>query len=171
MADNNKTYTKNGNMRSPGYAQCIQWLSAIWADLDQQIITNSFLNCGIVDQNEDMYHSVLKKILNEQVIQNSIEENENEAFFNEYSEEESESEFGTDIEEDGDEENGDAEDGDGIDTEADVEDQMIENILEDEFEEEEEDEESVEEIDTTVISNINNNDDNIKSRLRKLNKN
>ena len=87
LTADNKTYTKNGNMRSPGYAKSIKWLSEIWAEMDSQIIIDSFLSCGILEQNEENYHQVLKKIIDEGRVQNIIDDAApNDAFFNEYSE-------------------------------------------------------------------------------------
>ncbi|RMZ95089.1 pogo transposable element with KRAB domain-like [Brachionus plicatilis] len=45
-----KTFTRFGNMKSPGYATCIQWISKIWEDFDLQLIQNSFHHCGILSQ-------------------------------------------------------------------------------------------------------------------------
>jgi hypothetical protein len=67
-----KTYTKHGNPKSPGYAKCISWLSNIWEDFDTDLIVNSFDQCGIVSQY--MLHHSLKHILtNQQIIFNYID--------------------------------------------------------------------------------------------------
>ena len=55
-----KTYTTHNNMRSPGYAKVIQWLSEIWRDFDTHTIANSFDFCGINSQSS--LHSVLNEI-------------------------------------------------------------------------------------------------------------
>ena len=41
------SYTRNNNMRSPGYNQCLKWLVEIWANFDPNLICQSFENCGI----------------------------------------------------------------------------------------------------------------------------
>ena len=42
-----KTFTRNDNAKSPGYAKCIEWLSKMWYDFDITQIKNSFHACGI----------------------------------------------------------------------------------------------------------------------------
>ena len=37
-------YTIHGNIRSPGYALCISWLSEIWRDFPENLIVDSFKN-------------------------------------------------------------------------------------------------------------------------------
>ena len=38
LVNSEKTFTKSNNMRSPGYAQIIEWVSSIWENFDQMII-------------------------------------------------------------------------------------------------------------------------------------
>ena len=56
-----KSYT--GNMRSPGYAMVLQWISEIWDELDSNLIARSFDNSGITsskltDSNNQLRHFV-----------------------------------------------------------------------------------------------------------------
>jgi len=55
-----KTYTKAGNMRSPGYARVMQWIAESWAELDCNAIARSFDNCGITSNNLADYHHQLR---------------------------------------------------------------------------------------------------------------
>ena len=192
LTSGNKTFTKNGNMRSPGYVQSIKWLLEIWADMDPQIIIESFQSCGILEQNEENYHKVLKKILNEGRMQNIIDDTaHNEAFFNEYSEADDDNEvLNRQALNDGDEDGGnyDVEEGahsgedsaneDAItddddvqsdDDDEDEENRIIDNILDDQFDEEGDlSEEDI--LDKSIAEEENNVDENnIKRRLRKRN--
>jgi hypothetical protein len=58
-----KSFTKNGNLRSPGYAKVIEWLSEIWNNFDESLIAYSFKSCGIMDQKH--LHTTLEKMINE----------------------------------------------------------------------------------------------------------
>lgn len=40
-------FNLNNNMRSPGYAVCINWLSEIWEQFPENMISDSFKYCGI----------------------------------------------------------------------------------------------------------------------------
>ena len=195
LTSDNKTYTKNGNMRSPGYAKSIKWLSEIWAEMDSQVIIHSFLNCGILEQNKENYHRVIKKIIDEGRVQNFIDDaSPNDAFFNEYSEDDDDEGISNrrninddddddDDREENDKENDDIDENsdDGIDgeedcfddeddnaeTDEDHETRMIKNILEDEFEEEGDIAEDEIETDNDVQKDLNENS--MKRRLRKRN--
>ena len=46
-----KAYTAAGNLKSPGYAQAVLWISEVWADLDASLIASSFQFCGITSHN------------------------------------------------------------------------------------------------------------------------
>ena len=82
--ESDKLYTKNGNIKSPGYGKCIQWISEIWAELNADIIMNSFSQCGIVGQDENRFHSVLKKIMENEIIHNTVQDEiDNDLFFDE----------------------------------------------------------------------------------------
>ncbi|CAF0867105.1 unnamed protein product [Brachionus calyciflorus] len=77
-----KTYTENQNMRSPGYALAIEWLNNIWQSFEDFKIRDSFALCGISNhaKNDDgslsidlpKLHSVLRLML------------ENNTFINDY---------------------------------------------------------------------------------------
>lgn len=61
-----KTFTTQGNAKSPGYARCIQWLSEIWKEFDPELIRKSFDSCGITGS------SYLHKCLAEMVSKDKI---------------------------------------------------------------------------------------------------
>ena len=86
-----KTFTKNGNMRSPGYVNIVRWvsklalkdylnqlkldnskkffsfkLSEIWYDFDERVVINSFDSCGITSSNN--LHDALDSIVNDDMI-------------------------------------------------------------------------------------------------------
>jgi hypothetical protein len=42
-----KSFTKQQNLRSPGYANIISWISYIWENFDSELIAKSFDTCGI----------------------------------------------------------------------------------------------------------------------------
>ena len=79
-----RSNTPTGNAKSPGYVLSSQWINEIWNLISQEIITKSFVACGIhneytVDSNNnlqirmDSLHSVLRTILIEKkIIQNSV---------------------------------------------------------------------------------------------------
>jgi hypothetical protein len=55
-----KSYTAAGNMRSPGYAQAVLWISEVWAELDASLIASSFQFCGITTRNLADFSSQLR---------------------------------------------------------------------------------------------------------------
>ncbi len=55
-----KTKTRFDNIRSPGYAQVITWVSEIWATLNPNVIRASFDLCGITQYKHDHLHSQLQ---------------------------------------------------------------------------------------------------------------
>jgi hypothetical protein len=59
--NSDKKFTRHNNMRSPGYANCIKWISEIWMNFDPVQIRNSFEHCGITSKNN--LHSALRHIL------------------------------------------------------------------------------------------------------------
>ncbi|CAF1150281.1 unnamed protein product, partial [Brachionus calyciflorus] len=61
-----RTYTKYGNPKSPGYSRCIQWLSEIWHEFSSDQIIKSFSSCGIMDQFN--LHSALSCMLKSNTI-------------------------------------------------------------------------------------------------------
>ena len=74
----NKSFTVNCNMKSPGYVNASNWISQIWEELSQDMVKNSFDICGIhknhLIDNEEIHiqtnnlHSIIKKMLLEQKI-------------------------------------------------------------------------------------------------------
>ena len=77
-----KSFTNQGNLRSPGYIKVIEWLSEIWSNFDVNLIRDSFDSCGITSQN-DLHHSlatILEKrvILNEMVMSDNDEDDEDD---------------------------------------------------------------------------------------------
>ncbi len=82
----------HNNLKSPGYARSLTWISETWYDLKKHIIQNSFEYCGInqkaisfinasnnqisieIDTND--LHSVLKQILVEKAVFHNYISNE-----------------------------------------------------------------------------------------------
>ena len=48
-----KAFTKNNNLKSPGYKEVIKWVSQIWYEFDPETIVKSFESTGITSG----YHS------------------------------------------------------------------------------------------------------------------
>lgn len=63
LIEGEKSFTRNGNMRSPGYALAIQWISEIWTALDAELIKKSFDLCGITQSKVDECHLQLKAFI------------------------------------------------------------------------------------------------------------
>lgn len=59
-----KAFTKQHNLKSPGYARVINWISQIWTDFDPSIIKNSFKITGITSGDVNTYNHLLKDVLN-----------------------------------------------------------------------------------------------------------
>jgi len=59
-----KSFTKASNLKSPGYAKVINWISEIWQNFDKEIIIRSFESTGITSTNEDDYNNLLRAALN-----------------------------------------------------------------------------------------------------------
>lgn len=76
--NDSKSFTKSGNLRSPGYAKAIGWLSEIWDEFDSSIIKTSFEVCGITSDNDDDFHSTLKTFLQSGPIEEYLETNDGE---------------------------------------------------------------------------------------------
>ncbi len=58
-----KSFTKASNLKSPGYAKVINWISEIWQNFDKEIIIRSFESTGITSTNEDDYNNLLRAAL------------------------------------------------------------------------------------------------------------
>lgn len=79
-----KEYTRNANMKSPGYVLCSTWISEIWQELSVGLIKKSFEVCGVHNNHVimnynfsirmDNLHSTLREILVEgRLLQNTID--------------------------------------------------------------------------------------------------
>ncbi|RNA06935.1 pogo transposable element with KRAB domain-like [Brachionus plicatilis] len=51
LLEEERTYTRFGNAKSPGYAVCIRWLSEIWSNFNSAVITSSFND---LDESDDI---------------------------------------------------------------------------------------------------------------------
>ncbi|RNA41925.1 hypothetical protein BpHYR1_044716 [Brachionus plicatilis] len=74
-----------GNLRSPGNAQVIVWISVIWEQLDQNIIKDSFDRCGITSSKMYDFHTKLQAFMEKNkvdMIENYDQLDEIESFFN-----------------------------------------------------------------------------------------
>jgi hypothetical protein len=58
-----KSYTDAGNVKSPGYAKVVKWISEAWSELDAGMITNSFQRCGITSRNFADYSHQLRHFM------------------------------------------------------------------------------------------------------------
>jgi hypothetical protein len=47
LSEDTHSFTKAENLKSPGYALVIDWISKIWAEFDESILRDSFDACGI----------------------------------------------------------------------------------------------------------------------------
>ncbi|RNA33693.1 pogo transposable element with KRAB domain-like [Brachionus plicatilis] len=59
--EDERSFTRFGNTKSPGYVKTISWLSEIWKDFSSTLIIKSFSQCGIIDQFN--LHSTLSYIM------------------------------------------------------------------------------------------------------------
>ena len=73
LVNSEKTFTKSNNMRSPGYAQIIEWVSSIWENFDQMIIQSSFDQAGITSNLIEDFHRQLRHFLLNQEFSDDIE--------------------------------------------------------------------------------------------------
>ena len=56
-------FTPAGNLRYPGYAKAITWISEIWALFDIHVLANSFDQCGIASSGLDFLHLQLRNFI------------------------------------------------------------------------------------------------------------
>ena len=56
-------FTKENNLKSPGYVNAMKWVLEAWDQLDKDIIIRSFESTGITCSNEDNFNSLLKYVL------------------------------------------------------------------------------------------------------------
>lgn len=63
--NSDKSFTRYGNMRSPGYVTVIQWLSQIMEKLalNKDLIIHSFNITGITQSDPERFHGALKHVL------------------------------------------------------------------------------------------------------------
>ena len=66
--NSDKSFTRNGNMRSPPYATIIDWISSIVRDIPRELVSNSFDVCGITQNNNENYHSALSNVMSSNVL-------------------------------------------------------------------------------------------------------
>ena len=52
-----------GNVKSPGYAKVIEWISEAWSELDAGMISSSFQRCGITSRNIADYSNQLRHFM------------------------------------------------------------------------------------------------------------
>jgi hypothetical protein len=71
-----KAFTRNGNLKSPGYVKAMKWFMEAWNELDKDVIISSFEKTGITYSNPDNYNSVLKYVLENSTMPGSILEEE-----------------------------------------------------------------------------------------------
>ncbi|CAF0916277.1 unnamed protein product [Brachionus calyciflorus] len=76
--NDHKSFTKNGNLKSPGYAKAIQWISEIWNEFNPSIIKSSFQVCGITSDQNTHFHSTLKHFLTNGPINEYVDSNDGE---------------------------------------------------------------------------------------------
>ena len=58
-----KSFTTADNMRSPGYAKVVEWISEAWSGLDADMTASSFQRCGITSRNFDDYSHQLRHFM------------------------------------------------------------------------------------------------------------
>jgi hypothetical protein len=58
-----KSYTAAGNVKSPGYAKVVEWISEAWSELDAGMISSSFQRCGITSRNFADYSNQLRHFM------------------------------------------------------------------------------------------------------------
>ena len=68
-----KTYTPAGNIRSPGYAKVIEWISECWDELDSSLIERSFDHCGITSNQLADFGSQLRYFVRTKELVDTVE--------------------------------------------------------------------------------------------------
>ena len=82
-----KSHTKSGNLKSPGYAKVILWISQIWYQLDTNLLVSSFDKCGITSENKEDYHRQLRHFIDTNELTEDIDEDDVTSCFNGFYEE------------------------------------------------------------------------------------
>ena len=84
MTNELKSFTPAGNLRSPGYAKTITWISEIRSAFYRNILTRSFDQCGITSSSLDDLHAQLRTFVSTSKFVDTVEqanEEEVEALF------------------------------------------------------------------------------------------
>ena len=84
MINEPKSFTLAGNLRSPGYAKAITWISEIWSAFDRNILARSFDQCGITSSSLVDLHAQLRTFVSTSKFVDTVEqanEEEVEALF------------------------------------------------------------------------------------------
>ena len=68
-----KTFTASKNVRSPGFALVITWISQIWSNFSRDIIRQSFIHCGIVSNDSNTYHKQLRHFVQKRILMDDID--------------------------------------------------------------------------------------------------
>ena len=55
--------TVHGNLKSPGYARIIEWMSKTWQEFSSHTIIESFRKCGITAFHDENLHSALRQMI------------------------------------------------------------------------------------------------------------
>ena len=63
MINDPKAFTKNNNMKSPGYGRVMKWVIECWRELEKDLIIKSFEGCGITCSNEENLNSLFRYVL------------------------------------------------------------------------------------------------------------
>ena len=63
MINDPKAFTKNNNMKSPGYVRVMKWVIECWRELEKDLIIKSFEGCGITCSNEENLNSLFRYVL------------------------------------------------------------------------------------------------------------
>ena len=73
MINEPKSFTLAGNLRSPGYAKAITWISEVWESFDSHLLANSFDQCGITSSSVNDMHLQLRTFVNSSRFVDSLE--------------------------------------------------------------------------------------------------
>ena len=61
--NDDKTFTKANNLRSPRYAKVIDWIALAWSELDPEIIKSSLKWFDITTKLTGEHHSALRQMM------------------------------------------------------------------------------------------------------------
>ena len=75
-----KSFTSSNNIRSPGYALVIEWISKIWTNFSRDTLRNSFAQCGIVTSDPRLFHNQLRHFVKTRTLIDDIETAEEQIF-------------------------------------------------------------------------------------------